>query len=548
MDTHVIVADLLRMKGQKPSIRFEDVQLCSVLHNHDDHPVIGFYKLRNRSVKARNDHNSVFHEKHCKAMSKSFHTATILSQLLNGRLQITTRQEEAEISTERNIPSMIVGDTVIIADETFSNPQEVGAHSWNMMLSMNFLFPKAQIDWKYGLTSTSTQYMQISCPNLKSDDSLFTKMGTLIYDNMEIVSGMCLFNGTILKTSISEEEGGVDPDKITHIKPTINETDYIARSSSAIADIASILTARIREQNSTQLVRIKLDIPSFQYYHWVVDKFEKHLCTGIEALKWMEAVDIWHGQIAKVFTNSVQHQLRRRGVSPDSYEINIPSRITSFALSIREALQDQKCPSLQTVLEILDSEKDGLWRAFYQFVPVKEKPQDWEDLSYLFYVFEVIKSALVESNTGYQAASRLDRTSDTQPPLKDQLVVKSAKKRNSKVQSNSRRLIINIDDSAERRIYSWSQEMLMKIRQSHCNMSNSTLVEVYLCRRVFVNGNKTRNRLYHQDPMPIAPMLSRLSEHGGDGGQLMKPFDMVRQLYGSDCAQNLELLFSQVGL
>jgi hypothetical protein len=130
----------------------------------------------------------------------------------------------------------------------------------------------------------------------------------------------------------------------------------------------------------------------------------------------------------------------------------------------------------------------------------------------------VIKSALVESNTRYQAAHRPDRTSDIQPPLNDQLIVKSAKKRNSKVQSNSRRLIINIDDSAERRIYSWSQEMLKKIRQSHCNMSNPTLVEVYLCRRVFVNGNKTRNRLYHQDPMPIAPMLSRLLEHGGDGG------------------------------
>lgn len=43
-------------------------------------------------------------------------------------------------------------------------------------------------------------------------------------------------------------------------------------------------------------------------------------------------------------------------------------------------------------------------------------------------------------------------------------------------------------------------------------------------------------------------MLSRLSEHDGDGGQLMKPFDTVRQLYGSNCAQNLELFFSQVDL
>lgn len=365
---------------------------------------------------------------------------------------------------------------------------------------MDFFFPKAQIDWKYGLTST--QYLQISCPNLTSDDSLFTKNSTLIYDNIEIVSGMCLFNGAILKTSISEERGGVDPDKITHTKPTINETDYIAHSSSAIADIASMFIARIREQNSKQLVSIKLDIPSFQYYHWVVDKFEKQLCTSIEALKWMEAVDIRHYQIAKVFMNSVQHELRQRGVNSDSYEIHIPTRITSFALSIREALQNQECPSLESVLQILDCKKDGLWRDFSQFVPTKEKPRDWKDLSYLFYVSEVVKSALVKSDTGHQTASRLDRTSDIRPPVNDQRILTSTKKRNSKPQSNSRRLIINIDDSAERRIYSWSQEMLKKIRQSHCSVSNPTLVEVYLCRRIFVNGNKTRNRLYHQDPMP----------------------------------------------
>ena len=158
-------------------------------------------------------------------------------------------------------------------------------------------------------------------------------------------------------------------------------------------------------------------------------------------------------------------------------------------------------PSLEGVLKSLDEEKDELWRDFYQLIAMKERPQDLGDLGNLFYVFEAVKPALIQSATRYQKTSIPERTNSVKPVYNGKLDSKSANKTKSKL----RCLILTIDDQAERHIYSRSQDVLRKIRQSRTHMTNPTLVEVYMGRRVFVNGNKTRSRLYHQDPMPEVP-------------------------------------------
>lgn len=120
---------------------------------------------------------------------------------------------------------MTVGDTVIIADETFSEGQEIHGQGWNMFLSIEMGFPTASPE----TSIKSTQYLQISCSNLKTDDTLFTPQGSPVYDHIDIVSGICLFNGDILKASVSESQGGsIDP-SILNAKPTFQEAEYIAR-------------------------------------------------------------------------------------------------------------------------------------------------------------------------------------------------------------------------------------------------------------------------------------------------------------------------------
>lgn len=488
-------------------------------------------------------YGSMCHEIHCKAISKAVNAAALLSQLVNGKMPASGHGKQTIVFLDKELPSMNVGETVVIADETFSDSQEISTHRRNMFLAMHFHFANASVNCEHNFTTT--QYLQISCPNLKSEASFFTEQNVPVYDHVEISSGICIFNGDIIQASISEAENGAAHfRKIMYSKPTIYEMEYIARSSSAIADIASVLIARTRGHRSRPLISIGLDVPSFQYYYSVVDKFDKGLCPARKALEWIDAVDLRHDQIAQVFTNSVEHELRRRGANPDDYRIHASSRSTTVALSIKQALQNGSIPSLGSILQRLDHEKDGLWRAFYQFVPTKEKPRIMEDLGYLFYVFEAIKAALENPATAYPVTSRLEGTRHSRCTLEERY----GPMPENETRPKPRRLIIAIDDAAERRIYSRSQEILKKIRQSHIGMSNSTLVEVYLGRRVFINGNKTRVRLYSHDPMPEVPTLSQIQECDCDGGQLVKASEVVRLLYGSDCAQKMMLLFAQAGL
>lgn len=81
---------------------------------------------------------------------------------------------------------------------------------------------------------------------------------------------------------------------------------------------------------------------------------------------------------------------------------------------------------------------------------------------------------------------------------------------------------------------------------------------LYLCRRVFVNWNQNRGRFWYHDPSPRLPVLghpsgfpvlahsSRQERTGEDAA--IQPLDVIRRLYGFDCARRLESLFEGVGL
>jgi hypothetical protein len=139
--------------------------------------------------------------------------------------------------------------------------------------------------------------MQISSPTLKHVDRLFAEIGTEIFDRIDIVAGVCTFNDSLMVTSLSSPgPGKLDADRLAQAKPTLNEIDYIARSSPAIADMAAMVIARIGEQEAQSGLRlsINLGIPSWHYYHSAVDKFAEGLCAASEALGWMDAVGRRH--------------------------------------------------------------------------------------------------------------------------------------------------------------------------------------------------------------------------------------------------------------
>jgi hypothetical protein len=208
----------------------------------------------------------------------------------------------------------------------------------------------------------------MECLTIKCDDFVFKDPGATVFDTIDIISGACIFNADILKTSTySSNSGEFDIEKLRQARPTSHEMDYISRSSTAIADIAGVLVSRVHGHGVQVPVRISLDIPSFHYDHSAITTFDDGVCTAEEALHWFEAVDFRRDQIAHVFTTAVRHQLRRRGVDPADYEIRDSSKATPMASLIKAALQDHRSPSLDNVLQELDKGETGPSRASHLF-------------------------------------------------------------------------------------------------------------------------------------------------------------------------------------
>ncbi|KAJ5780435.1 hypothetical protein N7457_005595 [Penicillium paradoxum] len=514
MDIPTTFANLRVQKGRRPWVEFEDIRMYSTKDvNELPNNHIGAFMLPLDSVLA--DQSNV--EKRLRAMSKGRHAAAKSAQLLN----FGYREKETPSRLNESRSYLRIGSTVLVVDETF-NSEAIHTHSWNLFIATEFHFPSTALK--------STQYLQISSPTLKYGESLFNKTGEPSFEHIQIISGVCIFNGGLLITSVSDpRSGNIDVDQLSHAEPTFHEMDYISRSSTAIADIVAMTISRIQEQRSSRRLAIKLDIPSWHYYHSAVAVFAQGKCSAIEALKWMDAVDRRHDQIGQVFTESVEHELRKRGINDrSSYEIHTSSRTELAALLIKRSMSEGKEPCVETILEHMDAEQDGCWREFYQRISVTERPKDLRQLGYLYYVFEVVRPALMELHTPTTtllAESKSNR-------------ILTLKK--SKATPRPRRLIINIDDPAERRIYSRAQETLRRIRQS-ADKADSMLVEAYICRKVLVNGNLNRARLYHEDPMPEAVMLS------GSDCETIRPLDIVRRLHGTKYAHDLQRRFNKVG-
>jgi hypothetical protein len=535
MNSAITIADILNRKDRPKSIRFDNVDSLTSHCDRVENSILGFYEMTEFSAGTCDD-------KHYKAFDKHKRAALTIAQLFNGKPQPNPGDREIWNVIDME-PFMAVRDTFIM-DAASSEGHVREMDSRNLFQTMEFHFPNSPPD-SIPRSLSSIQHLHFSYPSLKANEPLFSKHGIPAVDHIEIVSGICLFNANVVESSLSEG-GRINPGKLQQAKPTLYEMEYIARSSSAIADIASVLISKSKsEQRFRPHVNITLDIPSFHYYHTVVGKFEQGLCCASEAMNWMEAIDLRHDQIAHVFSCSVRHELHRRGVDYVNCKINVSSRTNSVACSVRQAIRESNLPSLDEVLQKISSE-DGAWREFYEFVPLKERPENFEDLGYLFYVFQVVKSAFQKSPTRLEQRPTLRKPSNGN----DQPRPWSS----NEARSNPRSLVVSIDDSAERRIYSRAQKVLKSIRQLPGCWMSPTLVEMYMCGRVFINGNIPRSRLYHEDPVPENPALSFSGGNEFDTNVdtnalvRLEPVDIVRRLYGSDCAWNLQLLFNEVGL
>ncbi|KAL8895237.1 MAG: hypothetical protein Q9192_003761 [Flavoplaca navasiana] len=386
---------------------------------------------------------------------------------------------------------------------------------------MGFRFPSTSV--LRGLDST--QNLQTSSSSLESASILFNQRGASVYDSIHIISGVCLFNHNIWKGSHAD---GVCP-FVLKAAPTIQELERIARSSTAIADVAAVVALRLRERSSKVKIGIYLDIPSFHYYYGVLERFESGDCTSSNALAWMDAVDMRHDQFAQIYTGLVQSELSRRGVvSVQEYEVRVSSGSNYVSRSIRQSLDDGENPCFADALQGLENERDGVWHSFYQHIPTQGRPKIWKELGFLFYVFEAVSSGLLRN----PALPVTEHTGTS----RDAATIKP------------QRLIVGIDDPTERRIYSEAQAVLRKIRSAASGTTHTVLVTIFVCKRIFFDSNKREANLCYDDPMPSVPFLAPPLGQEKKGECLVEPLDIVRRLYGDSIANSLQKSLAKAGL
>ncbi|KAJ9664575.1 hypothetical protein H2198_000226 [Neophaeococcomyces mojaviensis] len=363
----------------------------------------------------------------------------------------------------------------------------------------------------------STQLIHFSCPTLKLGERLFNEAGETGYQSINIVSGVCLFNSNIM-TSSCNADGKICLQDLQYPRPTFYEMEYIARASSAIADIAAFLAL---SPDCKIPITITLDVPSFHYFQMIDEYVSSRRCTLSEALQWISAVERRCKVVGNVFRRAVTHELTLRiGGVVNEVEIQLSEPTDAVVRkSLFVALQSQKLPDLQEILKDLDEQSDKTWERFLSVLPEKEHPKTFKDLAYTFYVFHCVRPALAMKKEA------------------------------------GRQLLLSIDDGAERRIYSRSQKVLKKVRQHAIDREgfvDTQLLELYLSRRVFINSNKDGSNLYLGDPTPEVLLQTHtrvISEKTDSLPAVMNVkvdlIDIISNLYGESRAQRLQEWFEE---
>lgn len=400
---------------------------------------------------------------------------------------------------------------------------------------------------------SSSHYLHFSGGFQPLHEVLVGNKGQAMYDRVCLQSGMCLFAMDMVQGSLNSPHGGsrVDASRLICASPTLYEVEFIARASPVMADITATILDTIKDVDNITL-QICLDVPNFHYYHSVHSRLEEGTCSLDEALRWMRLVLRRHEQVSQVFRRYLVHQLARRGVDASAQlSLEVASRGMPIAAQIIESLERGEMPCFDEILKTLGRD-DPVWDDFCAMLPPKERPVDFRSLNYLFYMYEVIRPSLAGNIIRPNAESDDAKCSGVSISNDS-----NSNKKNKDMPPSTGRLVISIDDGAERKIYSRSQKLLKKLRSHPAVQRPPSLLEMYMSRRVFIDSNKCGSNLYLDDPSPekavLAPLFGAFKEGQEKNDPVLVPGDLgpyglATKLYGAEESRVLQDLFESVGL
>nr|WCB22921.1 PthA [Penicillium thymicola] len=469
-------------------------------------------------------------EAYSKALSRNKRAAGILEHFLNGEQAAA----HPSVCLQDRARLRLCEEAILVgAPRGTATRAREGIASYD---KMEFLFPGSR-------QRKSIQMLHVSCPSLQPGATLLDSHSGSVHDSITILSGMCLFTRKILNSTTTN--GRLDGQKLRHMPPTLYEMECIARLSAIIADVTTLTQSNFGEDNHPA-VNIVLDLPSWHYYQFIEDCIKSDTCSLEEAIDWTEAIKLRRQQLASVLKKAVWHELGQRQVAHKSTlkAIQISPESTVVDELIKETLQRGHQPRLDDILHALSGTPHSLWPQFYSLLRDRDKPHSIRDLGFLFYVFQVVRPALLKAIPCQEAPSSKAPACE-QPNLH----------RGQRQCLPQRPLIISLDDRAERKIYSQAHSLLLRLSRSSNQLVNPTLVQLYMPRRVYIDGNKDGQRLYWHDPSPVLPLLEGTKEqqrrdarnHDHHRRELQQT-DILTELYGRDCSANIQGWFKEAGL
>ncbi|KAH8597687.1 hypothetical protein B0O99DRAFT_684403 [Bisporella sp. PMI_857] len=440
MSSPMQVADLHNQDGLPSSISFQSINFSE----HDDllHNIFGFHTISEALLRCSiYDQHCNLDEIHKKAYLKGKKAATKVVHLLNRKVQTDSLYRDVIEKVRPDTSYLRVTERALVG----------GPPCDGRAKDLEGISSYQDIDFQFSVPSIlgrkaqfkSTQHLHFSCPSLKIEDTLFLENDKSTFEQVDILSG--------------------------HL-PSFQKWEVfrIDEGSNAFLPCGSA---------------------------WMFQ-------ASTIFIQWMN-----NSNGDCVFEKAISYELDQRGIAGlynSFYRIQVSPRDNLVSSSIREALLNGRRPSLGHVLQNLLDQGDRVWQDFYNLLLPKELPQNFRELGYLFYVFQIIRPALLGNLGGHP---------------------------------RPRRLLISVDDGAERRIYSRAQKLLKKIRQTPFSFSDPTLIEIYMSRSVFINKNQTGSNLYLHDPTPELPVMSVARPGLGDNVSTCLPsetkmewVDIIREL------------------
>ncbi|KAJ9490144.1 hypothetical protein VN97_g3149 [Penicillium thymicola] len=430
-------------------------------------------------------------EVYWKALSRNKRAAGILEHFLNGEQAAA----HPSVYLQDRARLRLCEEAILVgAPRGTATRTREGIASYD---KMEFLFPESR-------QRKSIQMLHVSCPSLQPGATLLDSHSGSVHDSITILSGMCLFTRKILNSTTTN--GCLDGQKLRHMSPTLYEMECIARLSAIIADVTTLTQSNFGEDN-----------------HPAVNISDA--CSLEEAIDWTEAIKLRRQQLASVLKKAVWHELGQRQVAHKSTlkAIQISPESTVVDELIKETLQLSGRNSIRcsgTATNHTLSEISG-FSMYFKFRP-----------------------ALLKAIPCQEAPS-CKAPACEQPNLR----------RGQRQCLPQLPLIISLDDRAERKIYSQAHSLLLRLSRSSNQLVNPTLVQLYMLRRVYIDGNKDGQRLYWHDPSPVLPLLEGTKEqqrrdarnHDHHRRELQQT-DILTELYGRECSANIQGWFKEAGL